>query len=113
MPGTYGERVAALAGAEEGKIGVNVLPVLSFVPGNTHFLPVLHVLPTIPIPSAGFCNISLADALLEGNRGSNKSNGGCSNSVTLETLLPPAHWRGKGAALRDGRAVVLIPFTEH
>lgn len=72
MPGTCWKRAAAPAGAEEGKIGVNVLPALSFVPGIAHFLPVLHVLPTLPIPSAGFCNISLADALLKGNHGYNK-----------------------------------------
>lgn len=95
----YWGRVAAPAGAGEGKTGVNALPALSFVPGDTRFLPALHVLPTLPIPSTGFCNISPADALLEENHVSTKLNGGCSSLVALETLLPPAHWRGKGAAL--------------
>lgn len=41
------------------------------------------------------------------------SSGSNSNSVTLEMLLPPARWRGKGVALHDGKAVVLIPLAEH
>lgn len=108
-PGTYQERASAPAGAGEGKIEVNALSALSFVPGKTHFLPAYLSLPN---PSAGFCSIFLADALLEGNHGS-KSNGRCSNSVTLEKLLLPARWGEKGAAVHDGKAVLFIPLAKH
>lgn len=81
--GTYHERAPAPTEEEEGKIEVNALSTLSFVPGNTLFLPAYLSLPN---PSAGFCKIFLVDVLLEGNHGS-KFKGGCSNSVTLEKLL--------------------------